>query len=61
VTATRQGRRSRAWWLAAATVGLVAVGAGATVGPAAGSVTAALVCPDPQNGCGSSNHNEVRL
>jgi len=47
--------------LVAATAGVVLVGAGAAAGPATGAVTDAFVCPNPGNGCGSSNHNEVRL
>jgi len=47
--------------LVAATGGLVVVGPVAAVAPATGSVTDAFVCPNPPAGCGSGNHNQVRL
>jgi hypothetical protein len=43
---------------------LAAVGALVAVAgpaPSGGGVPAAFVCPNPGNGCGSSNHNQVLL
>jgi len=56
----RVSRRRRVVVLMAVGAVLAATVAAATPGTAAVS-EAFLVCPDPQSGCGSANHNEVLL
>jgi len=55
-------RRRRRHVVVLAAVGAVLTGTVAAVAPVAAAVDKAfVVCPNPQDGCGSANHNEVLL